>query len=413
MTATSEQIDVLLSYAWNDWKVTSTEMRRVLALLRADPNIDATITDLQSRAAGMHRMLERVTDPALLRELVAVLATRASSTTSLVRKAIQRARYFNSGFQNLVQWSGFPGTDFFDLCAALNAAGQIHRFMTRTGTATRPAPSSSNPASPFSGVGATGTNPASLSVSLIDKALLITGHDATRARYSNPIPGDLGSYIKSLSPNERIAQAQILIRQPISTLFPHAYSGPLPLRSQVISCAGRLHDLEPQLVAAFILAEQRDQSLNEDAADVSAALSVKQHNSSIGLGQIVVTTAQKNDLFADLLPKAFRDKLNREQIIRLLASDEFNIFATARYIRLVANRASGMRISDLPQTQRVFPSINLATYRQHSHQWSLDNIKALASEYTSTAWDDHITTGWAWFVEQGYITIKNSSLSFP
>ena len=85
------------------------------------------------------------------------------------------------------------------------------------------------------------------------------------------------------------------------------------------------------MLSAFILAEQRDQSRNEDAKDLIAATSFKRANTSIGLGQVVVSTARRNDLFADLLSKPTRTSLSHEQIARLLASDEFNIFAVAKY----------------------------------------------------------------------------------
>jgi hypothetical protein len=76
----------------------------------------------------------------------------------------------------------------------------------------------------------------------------------------------------------------------------------------------------------MVLAEQRDQSSNEDAKDYTAAVSMKRANTSIGLGQVVVSTAMRNDLFADLLPASVRSGLEHKQVAKYLTSDEFNLF---------------------------------------------------------------------------------------
>lgn len=135
-----------------------------------------------------------------------------------------------------------------------------------------------------------------------------------------------------------------------------------------------------------------------------------QGNTSIGLGQVVVSTARRNDLFQDLAPTSLTSRLSHTQIANLLASDEFNIFATARFIRLVANQAAGISIATLPNTQANFPNIRMGAYGGHSNTWPADNVRALASEYTSRAWDDRLSTGWAWFVDQGFQTIMNNGV---
>jgi hypothetical protein len=78
--------------------------------------------------------------------------------------------------------------------------------------------------------------------------------------------------------------------------------------------AGNVHDLEPELIGAVILAEQRDQSQNEDAKDYVGATSLMAANTSIGLGQIVVSTARSNDLFADILSSGVRGGLSHTGI---------------------------------------------------------------------------------------------------
>ncbi|MBE0958865.1 hypothetical protein IH773_25995, partial [Escherichia coli] len=122
---------------------------------------------------------------------------------------------------------------------------------------------------------------------------------------SNPL-GDLGAYLSQLSPQDKLNQAQTLVGQPISTLFPDAYPGNPPSRAKVMSAAARKYDLTPQLIGAIILAEQRDQTRDEDAKDYQAAVSIKSANTSIGLGQVVVSTAIKYELFTDLLGQPVR-----------------------------------------------------------------------------------------------------------
>ena len=135
-----------------------------------------------------------------------------------------------------------------------------------------------------------------------------------------------------------------------------------------------------------------------------------QANTSIGLGQVVVSTARGEDLFSDLLSTSFRSSLNHTCIAMLLASDEFNIFAVARYIRRVANRAAGRSIASLPRTKRAFPGINLAAYAANSRAWPDDNIRALGSEYTSAPWDDRVSVGWGNFVLEAYRDILASGI---
>jgi len=177
----------------------------------------------------------------------------------------------------------------------------------------------------------------------------------------------------------------------------------------VIEAAAAQYDLEPELIAAFLLAEQRDQSRNEDAADFTAATLIND-DTSIGLGQVVVRTAENHDLFSDLLSSTTRGQLSHDDVARLLASDEYNIFAAAKYIRSVADDAAALSLSTLPNTQAAFPSTDMGAFGNHSSTWTDDNIRALASEYTSAPWDDHVTTGWGNFVLEAYRDVQASGV---
>lgn len=390
LTPASAAITPLISYSATDWVVTATEETQVLALLRADTNLSATITQLE--ADGMlGALISRVDDPAHRFELLRLLGAGLNATAlGLVEPHVR-----NLGAE-------------YELQLNLGRLG-----VTSTGASFNTAPYasliSSSPSAPFTGVGATGINPTTLDIPWADRGLLAAGHGPTTARYSNPIPGSLPGYLATLTAAQRTQQAELLLNQAISSVDSASYAGNLPSRAEIFKAAGKANNLEPSLVAAFILAEQRDQSRNEDAKDYTAAASVRA-NTSIGLGQVVISTARRNDLFQDLQSTSTRGALSHGGIARLLASDEYNIFASARYIRKIADDGSSLSIASLPATQAEYPSINMAAYKNHSSLWPADNIRALGSEYTSRAWDDSLVPAWGDFVYEAYQDIRASGV---
>jgi hypothetical protein len=98
--------------------------------------------------------------------------------------------------------------------------------------------------------------------------------------------------------------------------------------------------------------------------------------------------------------------LTRNEIASFLTSDEFNIFGVTKYIRIVAVAvavaASGLKLSSFPNTVLSFPSLQFSAYSKNSSKWPDDNIKAMALEYTSRAWDDRVSSGWGYFVFDAY-----------
>jgi hypothetical protein len=266
-------------------------------------------------------------------------------------------------------------------------------------------------------VGTFATTPGVPQIPLDDQALLAAGHKGTIATYSNPIKG-LSSYLGGLSGTQRAQQAELLLRRPIASVEAASYGGALPSRAQVIKAAATAHNLHGSLVAGFVLAEQRDQTQAEDAKDYQGATSFLQGNTSIGLGQVVVSTARRRDLFADLVTAQTRSTygLNttsgpgHQSTAQLLASDEYNIFAVARYIRQVADQGSRLSLAALPDTAAEYPGLDLPAYARNSSTWPPDNIRALGSEYTSTAWDDSLVPAWGEFVYQAYLDVSATGL---
>lgn len=276
-----------------------------------------------------------------------------------------------------------------------------------------PNAAATDPETPLTGVGMTGIRPGEISVPYWDQLMLLNKDPATTARYKNPLqphaPGD--EPVEGLDFAEIPALTEVLLSRPISTAFEQAYEAELPTRRDVIRAAATQYNLTPELVTAFIMMEQIDQSQLEDAADYAAA--DWGFDTSIGLGQVLVSTAIEHDLFSDLV---LESDLPRQWVVTLLAEDDANIYATAKYMRIVADQAAqdaerlgGTGFSE-SEYQRRFPGFDPAAYAQHSSEWPKANIKALASEYTSEPWDGEIKSAWGGYVSLVHDYIVNAEL---
>ncbi|MCA8933330.1 MAG: DUF4157 domain-containing protein, partial [Rhodospirillaceae bacterium] len=303
-TWTADRIIYELSYAANDWAVTADEEIEILGLVRRDANFDKTVNDLDSEDM-LDALVSRVDGSENRIKLIqmsgAKLTTRAAFDKMLkqIKLMMLREGEMFMGF-NYAQNFTFS----FEIHQSMRALGGLgtstpvdpKRYKRLVGAADEP----------FSGVGATGVNAQSLGIGVIDKYKLARGEEKypeNYAKYSNPLTGPTGlsDYLKGLSPRQRRDQAVVLMKQPVVTNLPHSYLNGLPTRADIAKLAGKKHNLEPALIAGFILAEQRDQSKNEDAAELLGALSIMEGNTSIGLGQVLVSTARKSELFRDLL----------------------------------------------------------------------------------------------------------------
>ncbi|WP_223761502.1 hypothetical protein [Corallococcus sp. AS-1-6] len=81
MPGIAEQIESRLSYSWRDWAVTRTEQREVVALLRRDSRLSATLTEL-NRRGSMKLLIRRVDEPELRREMLDILAVHADASNA-------------------------------------------------------------------------------------------------------------------------------------------------------------------------------------------------------------------------------------------------------------------------------------------------------------------------------------------
>lgn len=399
------KIKDLLAYGIFDWKVGAGEEQQIVDLLKNDPNLPATIKDLQ-QSGWLEPLMNRIDETATRRELIQTLGAKADDEAS---------RLIEPHLQKL---------DIMGKIAGESDLWQVQYNLARMGV--KPSPTgfdraaygdliSGNPSAPFSGVGASGTNPTETSVPLGDKWGLFWENEATTAKYSNPVPGSLSEYLNGVGTDNRRRQAELLLNQPVSSTMPGIFGERPPTRAEVIKAAAAKYNLDPRMVGAIILAEQRDQSQLEDAKDYTAATSIMNANTSIGLGQVVISTAQNNDLFSDLIDPQTRKLLSHDDYAKLLADDAVNIFATAKYIRSVADRAAAAP----PEVQARFPGVDFSKYRENSAAWSQANIQALGSEYTSAPWDvpkpgkkpPYVdSAGWGYFVGEAYKDVNASGV---
>lgn len=395
-TPTAEKVKELLSYGVFDWAVSASDERQIVDLLKNDSNLPATVAEL-NRLGWLGSLFERVDEPATRRELVRLFGASPDAGTRALAEphigALDREWQVQYNLARL----GVPGAGTsFDRAPFQNLI-------------------SNDPTHAFTGVGATGANPSSLSIPLGDQFSLWRGDPATVRRYTNPL-GNLQQYLNTLTPDQRAQQAELLLRQPVSTTMPESYAGQLPSRADVIRAAAARYNLEPELVAAVILAEQRDQTRNEDAKDYTGATSLASANTSIGLGQVVISTAQRGDLFSDLIAADSRGRLAHDEIAGLLADDTANIFAVAKYIRSVADAAATAPPEVRARFQRYFPGVDFDKFSGHSSTWPIENVRALGSEYTSAPWDNRPgnnppfvdSPGWGFFVGEAYRDVQAS-----
>jgi hypothetical protein len=222
----ADQVDALLSLSLTDWWVSAREQRQIVNLLRDDGGLNGTMATLQSRGR-LRTLLSAISEAPLKRELLDILAVGvAAGMASAIRTTLEDMD---------IQVAGGPMG-----AAAVTIADnlwQVRFNLVRLGVPstgsnfnTRPYAQliSRTPTAPFTGSGATGVSPSSLSAPLVDQARMLAGDAQTRARYSNPLPGDLSAYLGRLSPADRAGQPRLMFSRPSARSCPP--SGVRPLR---------------------------------------------------------------------------------------------------------------------------------------------------------------------------------------
>ncbi len=95
-----------------------------------------------------------------------------------------------------------------------------------------------------------------------------------------------------------------------------------------------------------------------------------------------------------------------QTIADMLASDEFNIFAVARYVRMIADQGAALSPASLPRTVAWVPGLDLSVYAGHASTWTENHVKPIGSEYTSKPWDDYLSKSWGEFVLEAYRDVR-------
>ena len=421
MTHVGDEIIKLLELGDLVRWVTTTERVQALELLKSDAQFDSTIAQLFSKGLFTDFLFQysgRLSSPSLF-DLVMVCASRGGRTSVSMIEGSLRGLYFRDRDASILQGRFGMAPQVFalasDLAISMRNYGLLSYGGGRVSTA---ATVPTDPKASFSGSGATGRDISDERVPASHQARILIEQKANpqadpgasgpiSRRYSNPLWGGL---TLPSSAQERLRQAARITSLPIATLFDSIYLNGRPSRSAIMRVAARKYRLTPEVIGAIILAEQRDQSRNEDKLDYTAATHlVARRTTSIGLGQVRDDTAQRTDLFSGLLERRRRQALNNSQIATLLTSDEFNIFAVAKYIRHVADLVGKKTAKDLPYTARIFPGINFGAYARAANTWPSANVAALGAEYTSRPWDDRVT-GWGSFVGEAFADMSGAAI---
>ena len=201
------------------------------------------------------------------------------------------------------------------------------------------------PQQSWSGSGMTGVSPADQPwIPLRDQYRLFKGHEETTGRYKHKVPFLEPDQAKR--PTYTYDQyMDAFLNMPIVTKDPDAYCNELPSRASVIRAAACRYGIHPKYLASFLIMENSDQTVNEDKADYQGGVGYFGYgkNTSIGIGQIQINNALKGggEIFSDLLPKILRTS-RRKRIANYLSSDEYAIFAVAKYIRDTANAGADL-----------------------------------------------------------------------
>ncbi len=259
-----------------------------------------------------------------------------------------------------------------------------------------------SPLGMWGGSGITGVYPGDReTIPLADKINLLRGDVQTRGKYDDVLirrPGHLTGR-PDYSKSDFITS---FLNQPAATREKDAYCGQVPDRGTLIRMAACQNGIHPNILAGFLLAEQQDQTANEDRADFQGGRGILGFgsNTSIGIAQIQMSNAMASsgNVFSDLVPD-YLPRAKRANTAEMLASDEYAIFAAARFIRNLAN--SGAEIWDSPElaeTRARFPDVSADRLR--GNRWNAQTVVLLGSEYTSTPWDNNIHPIWGGVVYQ-------------
>jgi hypothetical protein len=358
----------------------------VVRLLRREPDLAATLEEL-TRHGTLEALVLRVESPEPRRALLELLAAHADAAQArTVQAALARSDLsIKEGAAPTVPEELWQ-VRFNLLRLGVPAQGQrfddtpYQRVIPRDGR------------EPFTGQGATGIRPDARTVPRSDKWSRWRQVPAP-APHAAP-GGDWDAYLAKLGPKDRLLQAKLVLRRPLTTLMPTVW-GPLPpARAELIAVAARQYGQEPALLAALLLAEQRDQSAQEEAKHY--ALAAEGAASAVGLGQVAVPAVTHHALLSEVLAPEVLRHASPLHLARLLADDALNIMAAAKYLRIV----SQVRPTRPPPPRYAYEDEGEARPPPENP------LHALATRYTGRAREPSRAAAWGHFVDEAYRDVK-------
>jgi hypothetical protein len=153
------KIKDLLSYGIFDWSVSAADERQIVDLLKSDPNLSATIRNL-NQDGQLEALVTRVDDPVTRRELMQTLAVKADDEANkLIEPQIRNLDLATVGGDSANLWQ----VQYRLTRMGVKPSEQTFDITSYNGLV------SNNRSAGFSGVGATGKNPIETSVSWFDQ----------------------------------------------------------------------------------------------------------------------------------------------------------------------------------------------------------------------------------------------------
>jgi hypothetical protein len=195
MTTTSNLIIQLLSYSKADYVVTASEEEKIIQLIRADLNFGESLYDLHKKGF-IYKLFNRVDTENNAEILVQTIAGKlASSSYPLGIDSVKKYTVLMELFDISYHLQHFMKSHGLSFPSAIISRDSIQKLIAGL--------PKSNAASPFTGSGATGANISSQAMVLKDKIKLKIEDSVTLSKFSNPIPGSLGSYLQGLTKDQR------------------------------------------------------------------------------------------------------------------------------------------------------------------------------------------------------------------
>lgn len=193
----------------------------------------------------------------------------------------------------------------------------------------------------------------------------------------------------------------------------------LPHKDAILDAASA-NALEPEMVGALALTEQRDQRGAENVMDWLMGTVMGEGETSSGLTQVTANSARRYDLVDD------QHRMTDRQLAIALHDPATNLMAGAERLRIGANLGAQAEADgrNLAADDLMAPGqrVDLSVMGQHSSDWHDAHRRLAIEEYTSSPFDDELlqsghipgaSSWWGWFGVEGYHDIQKAGIFDP